>query len=38
MAKVLRCGDLAPGCDAVIEGKDVEELMAKAQEHAKKDH
>lgn len=38
MAKVLKCGDVAPGCNAVIEGKDVDELMAKAVEHAKKDH
>jgi len=22
MAKILRCGDLMPGCNAVIEGKD----------------
>ncbi len=28
MAKILRCGDLMPGCNAVIEGKDV---AAKAQ-------
>jgi predicted small metal-binding protein len=38
MAKVLRCGDLMPGCKAVIEGKDVTEVMAKGAEHAKKDH
>lgn len=38
MAKVLRCGDLMPGCNAVIEGKDVAEVMAKGAEHAKKDH
>ncbi len=38
MAKVLRCGDLMPGCKAVIEGKDANEVMAKATEHAKKDH
>lgn len=38
MAKVLKCGDVAPGCSAVIEGKDVDELMVKAVEHAKKDH
>jgi len=38
MAKVLRCGDLMPGCQAVVEGKDVAEVMAKATEHAKKDH
>lgn len=38
MAKVLRCGDLMPGCKAVIEGKDVAEVMSKGAEHAKKDH
>ncbi len=38
MAKILKCGDVAPGCNAVIEGKDVAEVMAKAVEHAKKDH
>jgi predicted small metal-binding protein len=38
MAKVLRCGDLMPGCNTVLEGKDVNEVMAKGAEHAKKDH
>ena len=38
MAKVLRCGDLMPGCSAVLQGKDVAEVMAKGAEHAKKDH
>ena len=38
MAKVLRCGDLMPGCSAVLEGKDVADVMAKGAEHAKKDH
>ncbi len=38
MAKILKCGDLMPGCNAVIEGKDVAEVMAKAADHAKKAH
>jgi predicted small metal-binding protein len=38
MAKVLRCGDLMPGCDTVIEGKDVDEVFAKAEEHARRAH
>ncbi|MFI5327636.1 MAG: DUF1059 domain-containing protein [Candidatus Rokuibacteriota bacterium] len=38
MAKVLRCGDLMAGCNTVIEGKDVAEVLAKGAEHAKKDH
>jgi predicted small metal-binding protein len=35
---VLRCGDLMPGCSAVIEGKDEAEVMAKGAEHAKTAH
>jgi len=38
MAKVLRCGDLMPGCSFVAEGKDTAEVMAKGAEHAKKAH
>lgn len=38
MPKVLRCGDLMAGCKAVLEGKDVEEVMARAVEHARRDH
>ena len=38
MAKVLRCGDLMPGCSVVIEGKDVAEVMTKGAEHAKTAH
>jgi predicted small metal-binding protein len=38
MAKEMRCGDLMPGCNTVIEGKDEKEVMAKATEHARKDH
>jgi predicted small metal-binding protein len=38
MAKMLRCGDLMPGCNAVIEGKDEAEVMAKGAEHAKTAH
>ena len=40
MAKVLRCGDLMPGCSctAVVEGKDVAEVMAKAEQHARTAH
>jgi len=38
MAKVLKCGDLMPGCNAVIEGKDVEEVMSRGAEHAKQAH
>jgi predicted small metal-binding protein len=36
--RVLRCGDLMPGCDTVITGKSSEEVLAKAEDHARKDH
>jgi predicted small metal-binding protein len=38
MAKVLKCGDLMPGCDTVIVGKDEDEVLAKAEQHARKEH
>jgi predicted small metal-binding protein len=38
MAKQLSCGDLMPDCKAVIEGKDENEVMVRATEHAKKEH
>ena len=36
--KELRCGDLMPGCNAVIQGKDEAEVMQKGAEHAKTAH
>jgi predicted small metal-binding protein len=36
--KILRCGDIMPGCDTVIEGKTAEEVFAKAEDHARKEH
>jgi len=38
MGKVLRCGDVMPGCDKVIHGKNEEEVFAKAEEHVHKQH
>jgi predicted small metal-binding protein len=38
MVKELKCGDLMPGCKAVIDGKDEAEVMARAAEHAKNAH
>ena len=38
MPKVLRCGDVMPGCAAVLEGRDDAEVMRKATEHAKSAH
>lgn len=32
MGKELKCGDLMPGCEAVVEGKDEAEVMARAAE------
>ena len=36
--KVLKCSDLMPGCDKIIEGKDNDEVFAKAEAHARKEH
>jgi predicted small metal-binding protein len=36
--KVLKCSDVMPGCDKVIEGKDNDEVFAKAEAHARKEH
>lgn len=36
--KELRCSDLNPGCDVRVEGQDESEVMAKAAEHARRDH
>jgi predicted small metal-binding protein len=38
VAKELRCGDLMPGCNAVVEGRDESEVMTKAAEHAREKH
>ena len=38
MAKALACGDLVPGCKAVLKGKDENEVMQQAAAHAKKAH
>ncbi len=40
MAKMLRCGDVMPGCtcNAVLDAEDVAGLMVKAEEHAKTAH
>jgi predicted small metal-binding protein len=36
--KQLKCGDVMPGCQTVIEGKDEAEVMRKGAEHAKSAH
>jgi predicted small metal-binding protein len=38
VAKVLKCADLMPDCKTVIVGKDADEVFAKAEAHARKDH
>jgi predicted small metal-binding protein len=40
MAKELRCLDVMPesGCKEIIRGKDENEVVAKATEHARKSH
>jgi predicted small metal-binding protein len=36
--KVLKCADLMPDCKTVIVGKDADEVFAKAEAHARKEH
>ena len=38
MTKVLRCGDIMPGCDKVIHGRTEDEVFAKAEDHVRKEH
>jgi predicted small metal-binding protein len=38
MPKVLKCGDVMPGCTTVLEGLDEADVMRKATEHAKTTH
>ena len=38
MAKVLKCGDVVPGCDFEMRGDSEEDILQKAGEHAKTDH
>lgn len=38
MAKVLRCGDLMPGCAFEAKGSTEMEVLTKAAEHAKSAH
>lgn len=38
MAKVLKCGDVVPGCDFEMTGSSEEEVLQKAAAHAKSAH
>ena len=33
MAKMLRCGDVVPGCKIIVEGRDELEVVTKEAEH-----
>lgn len=36
--KQFACGDVVPGCDAVVEGADENEILQKAAAHAASVH
>jgi len=38
MAKVLRCGELFPGCAVEAKGETEAEILQQAAAHAKRDH
>ena len=38
MTKVLRCRDVGMDCEFEARGNSEDEIMAKAAEHARKDH
>lgn len=38
MSKVLKCGDLMPGCDFQATGETEDEILQQAAEHAKEVH
>lgn len=38
MSKVLKCGDVVPGCPYVVRGDNEQEVLMQAAEHAQKDH
>ena len=38
MGKVLRCGELFPGCSIEAKGETEEEVLKQAAEHARRDH
>ena len=38
MSKVLRCGELFPGCSVEARGETEDEILMQAAEHAKRDH
>lgn len=38
MPKILKCGELVTGCDAVIRGETEEEVLRQASEHSRSAH
>jgi predicted small metal-binding protein len=38
MSKVLRCGDIVPGCAFEAHGGTEDEVMQQAADHARTDH
>ena len=38
MGKVLKCGDVVPGCNAEIKGDSEHDVLRQAAEHAKTAH
>ena len=38
MSKVLRCGDVVPGCDYVAHGDSESDVLRQAAEHARTAH
>lgn len=38
MPKTIKCGDIVPGCEYVARGQNEDEVLARAAEHAKRDH
>ena len=38
MTKVLKCGDVVPGCNVELRGNSEDEVLKKANDHAKTAH
>ena len=38
MVKEFRCGDLVPGCEAVIRGESDEDILEQVAVHAREEH
>lgn len=38
MTHTLRCGDVIPGCQAVLRGDSEQDLLAEVVAHARDDH